>query len=750
MLPMDCYPCKFQKRFGCNRLSPCNKCCDEGTRCFIVPASADGRCRECQKEDIKCRGRADRCQYCTKQDTLCVYDGIDGHTQTSFGSQHSSGGLKRLFLDASTSCEQCYSSEKASSADNQSCGASFPCTACLRGRQTACSFQHNDNVTQVYYLNGIPGFSAKAKKSAKDTIEAIGIRGVPWQVPRIDTKHFTVTQLQDVLHRVCEPVALSQFHHLSRTEFVWLDIACIDQRWGPLPALEIGRQANIFKQASGVAAWLSQVNRRVEAKTPNLGKINLGHDEKLLSWDEAQIKAASPQDRKRYLKAESRRNRIERAQKNAAVSLSVESEQSSKAFFLTLTSCTLEELWNSPASSELRKLLLKGVEKLLVDPWFSSLWTLQEAFLRRDAYFLSAHAELIPVTKTSEAGSNILTLELLCASCTKIADECIRPLAEDAWKQQSTGDIIDRDRDPTERERFERQWPMYVSGAGLREISKQNPLLLWAIANKRKASNDMDRVYGIMQVFNYQLGSAADPTRSFTVPELVDQLGEALLQDRPVESQLVDLGHFTDPGKAWHLNSSSTVPSFYMLSSEKFAHAADYPRPICHLSTRTVLETKFGHVQGKACYFQRLCESWERTNLTARHKGYRTLNKTKSVVRLALDQAYHIHSPEKTPMEGDETWDVPEVPDDPSRQRRVWSWLRDRYDSNHLIVILLGQSSDWTYGLILLHVRVQGMLFWHRLGTCMWHHTSDHATKPDKRLMCGKSDYWIDMEGLFG
>lgn len=36
------------------------------------------------------------------------------------------------------------------------------------------------------------------------------------------------------------------------------DVACIDQRWGPVAALEVGRQAGIFKKATGVAIWLSQ------------------------------------------------------------------------------------------------------------------------------------------------------------------------------------------------------------------------------------------------------------------------------------------------------------------------------------------------------------------------------------------------------------------------------------------------------------------------------------------------------------
>jgi hypothetical protein len=63
----------------------------------------------------------------------------------------------------------------------------------------------------------------------------------------------------------------------------------------------------------------------------------------------------------------------------------------------------------------------------------------------------------------------------------------------------------------------------------------------------RKAREDQDHIYGIMQVFGYRLGTSdpnSDQAQSYTRAELADQLGAALLQDRPIRSQL----HvFTEP-----------------------------------------------------------------------------------------------------------------------------------------------------------------------------------------------------------
>ncbi|KAL8785650.1 MAG: hypothetical protein Q9195_008547 [Heterodermia aff. obscurata] len=85
---------------------------------------------------------------------------------------------------------------------------------------------------------------------------SIKVEGTTWasNIPRIDPKHFRVVDFENVIARtldMCDP---------KDVEFVWLDIACIDQKDGPQKAAEIGRQADIFKGAQNVFIWLTRLS----------------------------------------------------------------------------------------------------------------------------------------------------------------------------------------------------------------------------------------------------------------------------------------------------------------------------------------------------------------------------------------------------------------------------------------------------------------------------------------------------------
>ena len=85
---------------------------------------------------------------------------------------------------------------------------------------------------------------------------SIKIEGTAWaaNIPRIDPRHFRVHDFQNVIARTLD---LCEYKDV---EFVWLDIACIDQRNGPQKAAEIGRQADIFKGAENVFIWLTRLS----------------------------------------------------------------------------------------------------------------------------------------------------------------------------------------------------------------------------------------------------------------------------------------------------------------------------------------------------------------------------------------------------------------------------------------------------------------------------------------------------------
>jgi hypothetical protein len=44
-------------------------------------------------------------------------------------------------------------------------------------------------------------------------------------------------------------------------QFLWLDVACIDQNNGPQKDIEIGRQAKIFQGAQHVFVWLTKLTQ---------------------------------------------------------------------------------------------------------------------------------------------------------------------------------------------------------------------------------------------------------------------------------------------------------------------------------------------------------------------------------------------------------------------------------------------------------------------------------------------------------
>ena len=95
----------------------------------------------------------------------------------------------------------------------------------------------------------------KRGKKRFRSIKPIAIEGIPWAevVPRIHPDHFSATEFQHIINQTQNLSASSD------VEFVWLDVACIDQRDGPQKAMEIGRQASIFKGASTVFVWLTRL-----------------------------------------------------------------------------------------------------------------------------------------------------------------------------------------------------------------------------------------------------------------------------------------------------------------------------------------------------------------------------------------------------------------------------------------------------------------------------------------------------------
>ena len=106
------------------------------------------------------------------------------------------------------------------------------------------------------------GESQKKKETKKmkknRNVTAIEINGIDWTVPRINPDHFSADNFQRLIQQTCESVDGAE----GRTDFLWLDVACINQKNTLEKLAEIGRQAVIFHGAQRVYVWLTKIHGR--------------------------------------------------------------------------------------------------------------------------------------------------------------------------------------------------------------------------------------------------------------------------------------------------------------------------------------------------------------------------------------------------------------------------------------------------------------------------------------------------------
>ena len=89
-------------------------------------------------------------------------------------------------------------------------------------------------------------------------VTAIDIKGIDWTAPRINRDHFSADNFRRLIQQTCESVDGAME---STTDFLWLDVACINQKDTLEKMVEIGRQAVIFDGAQRVYVWLTKVHR---------------------------------------------------------------------------------------------------------------------------------------------------------------------------------------------------------------------------------------------------------------------------------------------------------------------------------------------------------------------------------------------------------------------------------------------------------------------------------------------------------
>ncbi|RYP44514.1 hypothetical protein DL768_009028 [Monosporascus sp. mg162] len=331
--------------------------------------------------------------------------------------------------------------------------------------------------------------------------------------------------------------------HKMVYEFLWLDIACIDQRAGSVQMAEIGRQARIFQNAEYSYVWLSHLSyHRLDSLLRDLSSAVAGLQGE--PYD-----PTCPYDGHHWI------------------------------LLATQAICGLTD-----------------------DPWFKSLWTLQEGYLCNHAIILSREGHVLCDS------SKIVVRSFSLNYLFKLAYDII------SWSE--------RTRTPWTTTAFLELMDL-VHTTGLAALFCNNPMGLLGVSYNRKPTNDLDRVYGIMQTLgtNFRVGSALNPTSShrYTLHELEEEFGAAIIQVYPVLSQMHVYLQAPAIGAGWRVQGNSRIPwmvergdMFGWNSGNRVDVNIDIsPATMCDLSTRRIGGILWATISGKACDFDVLRKAWQ-------------------------------------------------------------------------------------------------------------------------------------------
>ncbi|KAI1751068.1 hypothetical protein F4782DRAFT_506653 [Xylaria castorea] len=538
----------------------------------------------------------------------------------------------------------------------------------------------------------------RLKHNERPDVRPISVSGIPWEIPRVSPSRFTANELERTIQMATggfSTVNASREKELPKVDFIWIDIVCIDQRENnPTSASEIGRQALIFDGAKHVVAWLSTFSLQ------DLNNVVGG------LWD-----------------------------KTDQIEQQVE------------VNGTLGDNQSVLLLGEIHDLL----SKVFSDTWFTSLWTLQEAFLRVDALLMSREG-YVPAS-ILWGGIRPLSQVKVHADLFDITGPC----------EQMISDLVEKAHPPPDVYRSIRY---QIQKSGLQALVEVSALSAYIAAGHRQFSRPEDAIYGIQQVFGARVGTtapSANPRQSWSPDQLEIQLGHHILRRHPVLSQL---HNFTQPaalGRAWLVSrTKSLIPSNQRFGSFLNTTAAKDHDPASPIETpKSALSIKriggetWGYFDGPYCSFVEF------------HKTFTELSKHHVLIPRLVDEnlvtAYLDVAPELSKCPQYNSSGYTAVPRG-DRQTKLLLWLSKHFRADQLGVLLLGQRgergvNDPTIfaGLLLLRCRgaeTQAPLTYHRrLGFCVWnigHLTVGGEYLPNGKLMTGIAPLWKKTRGAFG
>lgn len=447
----------------------------------------------------------------------------------------------------------------------------------------------------------------------------------------------------DSLRAVIKRVALGmEGEEGEKCQHIWLDIACINQKDPEEMLEEIGRQAAIFNKARHCFIWLNQTSTDRVASIVKLWASSF-----LVDF---------------Y-------NDFERKEGLALVR-------------------------NWPAQHR----------EFLNDPWFTSLWTLQEAFLRPDALILSRENSTVMVGPhpASKKKWEPLRLAYLAGKCSNFHGVIeIDP---------------DSDLDPAWVEVYQ-QVSAFIDESSLLVVGQGNALELYACSDKRQPRDELDKIYGIQQVFNFSM------SRVSSLLELEDRFGAALNELNPLIAQAFIHVEEYHPMRSWRVSPKIHIPLYVHLLLEE-------PQPDCSIKfDETPALATFS---GSAVSFEHCVSFWQHASEEVPYHGSH-----KFIETIFLDQ-----TPDNRARFPDMFFQTELMPDG-WEDTNMNAALQEEFGPE-LHVLLIGRTKHSTMSEFLKFNTIGILAYpsadeadrtrWIRIGFVVWDVWSDEVAESEKRL----------------
>lgn len=418
---------------------------------------------------------------------------------------------------------------------------------------------------------------------------------------------------------------LSQTHVVTGNKFIWLDVACIDQEDDLVKMDEIRKTPGIFANASVAFVWLCRVPMHELRKSWDFWKKVLKH------------------------------------------------QYSDGGLINDLESILALE---------------DAASIFLDDPWFSSLWSLQDEGIRKDAFFLSREGE---VAETDMIPCNVHSIQLGLSIMSSTLSNNSRQRGSPNAQSQGIADRI----------------KLRLDNAGVPQPGS-NPNLLYIASTRRLASQRTDSIYAIMGLYNIQVGAAQDPSRQYTLSELEEQFAIALNRKSFFLGQLFVHLETPAPGQSWKIAQTARVPKGF----DQWT-----PR---HVTDDCVLDARPGapaHVSANITSFESLVQYWK-----VRLEG---LSDTKRNDQLLVVVDDYICQTERAIPTYDSKNSASWTATDFMHTQETVDWLLAKFGGCRLSVLMLGGLSfraglyEECFGLLILHDETDRSRC-RRIGLCKW------------------------------